>query len=108
MKVNAKSETLGADLSIDASGRGTLTLGLLESIGHALPEATTIGVDLAYATAVFAIPENAPPDWKGVFSFSQAPQSSRGALLLPLEGERWIVTIAGGTVRSRQEMGTGS
>jgi 2-polyprenyl-6-methoxyphenol hydroxylase-like FAD-dependent oxidoreductase len=95
MKVNGKSETLAADLSIDASGRGTLTLGLLESIGHALPEATTIGVDLAYATAVFAIPEDAPPDWKGVFSFPQAPQSSRGALLLPLEGERWIVTIAG-------------
>lgn len=95
VKAGGKSETLEADLVVDASGRGTLTLGLLESVGRALPEETTIGVDLAYATAVFAIPEDAPHDWKGVFSFPRAPQSSRGALLLPMEGERWIVTVAG-------------
>lgn len=88
-------ETLPADLVVDASGRGTLTLGVLESIGAPLPEATTIGVDLGYATAVFQIPEDAPRDWKGVFSFGQAPRSSRGALLLPIEGNRWIITIAG-------------
>ncbi len=95
MQVDGKSETLPADLVVDASGHGTLTLGLLKSSGHALPEETTIGVDLAYASAVFAIPEDAPPDWKGVFSFPQAPESKRGGLLLPLEGERWIVTVAG-------------
>lgn len=95
MQADGKSETLEADLVVDASGRGTLTLGLLKSIGWALPAETTVGVDLAYATAVFAIPETAPDDWKGVFSFSQAPQSNRGALLLPMEGERWIVTVAG-------------
>jgi 2-polyprenyl-6-methoxyphenol hydroxylase-like FAD-dependent oxidoreductase len=95
MQGNGNSETLPADLVVDASGHGTLTRGLLESIGHALPKETTIGVDLAYATAVFAIPADAPQDWKGVFSFPHAPQSSRGALLLPLEGERWIVTVAG-------------
>jgi 2-polyprenyl-6-methoxyphenol hydroxylase-like FAD-dependent oxidoreductase len=95
MQVDGKSETLPADLVVDASGQGTLTLGLLESIGHALPEETTIGVDLAYASAIFAIPEDAPSSWKGVFSLPQAPKSRRGALLLPLEGERWIITAAG-------------
>ena len=89
------SETLGADLVVDASGRGTLTLGLLESIGQAAPDEATVGVDLGYASAVFAIPDDAPPDWKGLFCFPRAPYSSRGALMLPLEGERWIVTIAG-------------
>ena len=91
---DGKSETVEADLVIDASGRGTLTLGLLKAIGWALPAETTIGVDLGYATAVFAMPEDAPEDWKGVFCFPQAPQSNLGALLLPMEGERWIVTIA--------------
>jgi hypothetical protein len=79
---------------IDASGRGTLTLGLLRASGWALPAETTIGVDLAYATAIFTMPEAAPQDWKGVFCFPQAPQSDLGTLLLPMEGERWIVTVA--------------
>lgn len=92
--VDGKSETLPADLIVDASGRGTLTLELLESIGRPLPTETTIGVDVGYATAVFAIPDDAPDDWKGVFTFPRAPQS-RGALMLPLEGNRWIVTVAG-------------
>ena len=92
---DGKSETLEADLVVDASGRGNLTLDLLQSIGRPLPEQSTIGVDLEYATAVFAIPDNAPSDWRGVFCLPRAPRTSRGALLLPLEGRRWIVTIAG-------------
>jgi len=92
---DGKSATLDADLVIDASGRGTLTLGLLKSLGWALPEEMTIGVDLAYATAVFAIPATAPDDWKGVFCFAQVPKTNFGALLLPMEGERWVVTVGG-------------
>jgi 2-polyprenyl-6-methoxyphenol hydroxylase-like FAD-dependent oxidoreductase len=88
------SEALPADLIVDASGRGALTLALLEAIGRPLPEETTIGVDVGYATGVFAIPDDAPTDWKGVFTFPQAPDS-RGALMLPLEGDRWILTVGG-------------
>jgi 2-polyprenyl-6-methoxyphenol hydroxylase-like FAD-dependent oxidoreductase len=92
---DGSSETLLADLVIDASGRGALTLGLLESIGCALPEETTIGVDIRYATGVFAIPDNAPKDWKGVMTFPQAPGDSRGALMLPIEGNCWMVGLGG-------------
>jgi 2-polyprenyl-6-methoxyphenol hydroxylase-like FAD-dependent oxidoreductase len=91
---DGKSETVEADLIIDASGRGTLTLGLLKAVGWALPAETTIGVDLAYATAIFPMPETVPEDWKGVLCFPQAQKSNFGALLLPMEGERWIVTVA--------------
>lgn len=90
-----KSETLKADLVVDASGRGGLTLGLLGSIGQALPEESTVGIDLAYSSAVFAIPDDASRDWKGVFTFGQPPKNTRGGLLLPLEANRWIVTLAG-------------
>jgi 2-polyprenyl-6-methoxyphenol hydroxylase-like FAD-dependent oxidoreductase len=85
--------TASAELVVDASGRGTLTLELLQALGQAAPEETTIGVDVNYATAVFAIPDDAPADWKGVFTF--AGSEGRGALMLPLEGRRWILTIAG-------------
>jgi len=88
-------EMLDADLVVDASGRGTLTLDLLAATGRAAPETTTIGVDLRYASAVFEIPDGAPTDWKGVFHMPLMPRTSRGALLLPLEGGRWIVTLAG-------------
>ncbi len=91
---DGKSETVDTDLIVDASGRGTPTLDLIESIGLPRPDETAIGVDVAYATAVFAIPEDAPRDWKGVFCFPRPP-SSRGALLLPMEGQRWIITLAG-------------
>jgi 2-polyprenyl-6-methoxyphenol hydroxylase-like FAD-dependent oxidoreductase len=86
--------SLDAELVVDSSGRGDLTLDLLESIGLAQPSVTTIGVDIAYASTIFEIPNDAPTDWKGIFHFPMPP-SSRGALMLPLEGRRWILTIAG-------------
>ena len=91
-----KSETVPADLVVDASGRGGLTRDLLEAVGLQQPEATAIGVDIGYASAVFAIPDIAPAEWKAVLTMPQAPESSRGALLLPLEcGERWMISIGG-------------
>jgi 2-polyprenyl-6-methoxyphenol hydroxylase-like FAD-dependent oxidoreductase len=92
---NGANETIAADLVVDASGRGALTLALLQSIGRPLPEETTIGIDLGYATCVFAIPDDASTDWKGVMTFGQAPQNGRGGLMLPLEGNRWMATIGG-------------
>jgi flavin-dependent dehydrogenase len=75
------SETITADLVVDASGRGAPTLALLQSIGRPLPEETTIGIDLSYSTCVFAVPDDAPTEWKGV--------------LFPLEGNRWMATLGG-------------
>src|SRR5262249_40701674 len=92
---SGESETIAADFVVDASGRGALTLALLQSIGRPLPEETTIGIDLGYATCVFAVPDDAPTDWKGVMTFGHAPQNSRGGLMLPLEGDRWMATIGG-------------
>jgi 2-polyprenyl-6-methoxyphenol hydroxylase-like FAD-dependent oxidoreductase len=89
------AETVGADLTIDASGRGTPTLDALAALGRPLPDETTIGVDLGYASAVFEIPGDAPGDWKGVFCFPGAGRASRGSLMLPLEGQRWICTVGG-------------
>ena len=89
------SETLQADIVADCSGRGVPTLELLKSTGRPLPDETTVGVDIGYSTAIFVIPNDAPRTWKGVMTFPQAPECRRGALLLPIEGNRWIVTLAG-------------
>jgi 2-polyprenyl-6-methoxyphenol hydroxylase-like FAD-dependent oxidoreductase len=89
------TEILPADLVIDSSGHGRLTLALLHSIGLPLPEETTIGVDMGYATALFDISEVDLPDWKGVFTFPDYPRNNRAALVLLVEGNRWIVSFAG-------------
>ena len=92
---NRGTETIAADLVVDASGQGILTLALLQSIGQPPPEETMIGIDLRYATCVFAVPDGALTDWKGVMTFGEAPHNRRGGLMLPLEGNRWMVTIGG-------------
>jgi 2-polyprenyl-6-methoxyphenol hydroxylase-like FAD-dependent oxidoreductase len=92
---DGRIERLAADLVVDASGRGNLSLGLLESIGQAPPEETVIAVDIGYATAIFAIPHDLSVDWKAVRTFAQAPQCSRAGLMLPLEGNCWMVTLGG-------------
>jgi 2-polyprenyl-6-methoxyphenol hydroxylase-like FAD-dependent oxidoreductase len=91
---DSTSQTMAADLVVDASGRGAPTLALLRSIGRPLPEETTIGIDLSYATSIFAVPDGAARDWKGVMTFGEAPRDSHGGLLLPLEGDRWMLTLA--------------
>jgi 2-polyprenyl-6-methoxyphenol hydroxylase-like FAD-dependent oxidoreductase len=95
VNANGETETIATDLVVDASGRGAPTLGLLRSMGRALPEETTIGIDVGYATCIFSIPDDASTEWKGVMTFPKAPESSRGCLMLPIEGNRWMATIGG-------------
>jgi 2-polyprenyl-6-methoxyphenol hydroxylase-like FAD-dependent oxidoreductase len=92
---DGKSETLSTDLVVEASGRGNLTLGFLGSIGRPKPEETIIGVDIVYATAVFAVPDNALIGWKAVMTFDSPARGGLAAVMVPLEGNRWIVTLVG-------------
>ncbi|MEJ2217715.1 MAG: hypothetical protein P8099_13980 [Gemmatimonadota bacterium] len=92
---DGRSRVVWADLVVETTGRGNLTLDFLKAMGRPLPQTTTIGVDLSYSTAVFEVPEDAPSGWKGVATYPAAPESSRGALLMPLEGGRWIVSAGG-------------
>jgi 2-polyprenyl-6-methoxyphenol hydroxylase-like FAD-dependent oxidoreductase len=84
-----------ADVVVDASGRGVLTSELLQATGYPLPAETKIGIYMAYATRVFSIPESAPPDWKGVAIFPNASESARGALMMPIEGDCWMLSLGG-------------
>jgi 2-polyprenyl-6-methoxyphenol hydroxylase-like FAD-dependent oxidoreductase len=88
-------ETLSADLVIDASGRGALTLAALEASGRPAPPETRIEVDIGYSTGCFRIPEGAGVDWKCAIVYPIIPASSRVALLIPVEGDRWMVTLVG-------------
>jgi 2-polyprenyl-6-methoxyphenol hydroxylase-like FAD-dependent oxidoreductase len=88
-----RSQTLDADLVVDASGRCVPTLGLLDALGWKRPETTDVNVDISYVTAVVEIPVDAPSDWKLAVTLPNPPSVSLNAVLLPMEGGRWIVTV---------------
>ena len=83
---------LAADLVVDASGRAVPTLSFLDSIGSPKPEQTEIGVDVGYASAIFE-PSDASRDWMGLIHFGTPPGEGRGALILPIENGRWLVSL---------------
>jgi 2-polyprenyl-6-methoxyphenol hydroxylase-like FAD-dependent oxidoreductase len=87
--------SLAADLVVDASGRASPTLRFLEAIGSAKPPVIEIGIDQAYATAVFEKPEDAPTDWLFVLHVPTPPGSSRFGIIMPMEGRRWSVSLCG-------------
>jgi 2-polyprenyl-6-methoxyphenol hydroxylase-like FAD-dependent oxidoreductase len=87
--------TLEADLIVEASGRCGLTLKLLEELSLLKPEETEIGMDQAYASIVVERPINRNAEWLGNIILPLAPASSRGALLFPIEKQRWLLSIGG-------------
>jgi 2-polyprenyl-6-methoxyphenol hydroxylase-like FAD-dependent oxidoreductase len=91
--VRGNPEFLPADLVVDASGRASLTLPLLDAIGAAKPATIEIGMDQAYSTAVFEEPDDVSRDWLGVLHLPTPPGSSRFGIILPMEGRRWIVSL---------------
>jgi 2-polyprenyl-6-methoxyphenol hydroxylase-like FAD-dependent oxidoreductase len=87
------SRSVSADLVVDASGRATPTTSLLDKVDASALEVSEIGIDQAYATAVFEIPANVSRDWIGLAHFGAPPDDNYGGLIFPIEHGRWIVSI---------------
>jgi 2-polyprenyl-6-methoxyphenol hydroxylase-like FAD-dependent oxidoreductase len=100
---SGRSETLEADLVVDASGRGALTSTLFDALGWERPQETEVGVDIRYATVVVPIPDDAPPDWKVVLTQPDPPAVPLHAVLVPMEEGRWIIVIADHGIGARIE-----
>jgi 2-polyprenyl-6-methoxyphenol hydroxylase-like FAD-dependent oxidoreductase len=84
--------SLGADLVIDASARGTLTLSLLKVVGAQEPEQTRIGIDMVYASTTFEA-SKLPADWRMAITSPEAPSRGKAGYLFPVEGGRWMALI---------------
>jgi 2-polyprenyl-6-methoxyphenol hydroxylase-like FAD-dependent oxidoreductase len=87
-----RAKQLAADLVIDASGRAIPTLSLLERIGAPKPETTEIGIDVGYASAIFE-PSTEARNWLGFVHLGSPPDDGRGAIILPIENGRWLVSL---------------
>lgn len=87
---------LEADLVIDASGRTSRTPQWLDSLGISGLAEDTIDSGLAYASRIYRAP--APTrDWPvvGVQADPRLPQPGNAGGILPIEGDRWHVSLMG-------------
>ena len=92
---DGRAITIDADLVVEATGRGSLTLQLLDRLGLEKPEETEIGIDQAYSTIIVERPEDRLTSWAGVLFLPNAPESSRMGILVPIEKQQWIISIGG-------------
>jgi 2-polyprenyl-6-methoxyphenol hydroxylase-like FAD-dependent oxidoreductase len=91
---NSAEELLGAELVVDATGRGSRAPLWLEALGYARPETEQVRIGLGYATRIYRLP---PDALDGDLAVLQAatPQHPRTGALQRLEGDRWMLTLAG-------------
>jgi 2-polyprenyl-6-methoxyphenol hydroxylase-like FAD-dependent oxidoreductase len=89
-------EELAADLVIEATGRGTHLKQWLAALGFPVPEETVLSAHLGYASRYYHPPANSAANWRGLMMQGDPPRMKRGGVLFPIEGNRWLVTLAGG------------
>jgi 2-polyprenyl-6-methoxyphenol hydroxylase-like FAD-dependent oxidoreductase len=86
---------LGANLVIDASGRQSHAPQWLNELGYAPPAELTVNARLGYATRIYRRPDNQERPWQAMYIQPEAPDKPRGAMIMPMEDNRWHVTLIG-------------
>lgn len=85
---------LQADLVVDASGRSSRMTKWLLELGYREPPVSSVHIDLAYASRLYRPPQK-QLDWRALAVYPDSPRQKRGVVVLPVEGDRWIVTLFG-------------
>ncbi|MER6266158.1 FAD-dependent monooxygenase [Streptomyces sp900105755] len=87
---------LDADLVVDAGGRGSRVVRWLEALGvTGIPE-RTVDSGLVNATRIYRRPEGAEHFPLTVLHADPyASRPGRSGMVLPIEGDRWMVSLAG-------------
>jgi 2-polyprenyl-6-methoxyphenol hydroxylase-like FAD-dependent oxidoreductase len=87
-------ELLCADLVVDASGRGSRTPAWLDALGYPPPQREKVQIGLGYATRTYRLPPDAL-DGDLATLIAATPQHPRTGAIQRLEGDRWMLTLAG-------------
>jgi 2-polyprenyl-6-methoxyphenol hydroxylase-like FAD-dependent oxidoreductase len=90
---------LTGDLVVDASGRATKIPSWLSALELPLPDEQVVDSHTGYASRWYqgAAPGTRPDDWwwKGVWIDPTGDEVDQAGVLFPVEGNRFIVTLAG-------------
>jgi 2-polyprenyl-6-methoxyphenol hydroxylase-like FAD-dependent oxidoreductase len=93
--VPAVMNTIAADLVVDTSGRGSKAPEWLEAAGFSRPGETVVDAFWGYATRIYEPVQDFKKDWKNLLVMNRPPYQPRAGIIQPIEGNRWLVTIAG-------------
>jgi 2-polyprenyl-6-methoxyphenol hydroxylase-like FAD-dependent oxidoreductase len=91
----AMTESIHADLVVDASGRSSQTPQWLVESSYPRPQETVINAHLGYASRCYLRPTTSTPDWKAIIIQGKPPTIPRSGVLFPIEHDRWIVSVMG-------------
>jgi 2-polyprenyl-6-methoxyphenol hydroxylase-like FAD-dependent oxidoreductase len=91
---DGKLETLKSDLIIDASGNGSLTLEFLKASRRRSPEEASIGINMHYSSGLFDRADIGD-NYKIAYTLPDAPEESRGGLLMPAENGAYQLVLIG-------------
>ena len=85
---------LEGDLVVDASGRESRSPSWLEGLGYDAPQERLVNAFLGYATRTYQRPAGFD-EWKSLLIRGTAQANMRSGVINPVEGGRWMVTLAG-------------
>lgn len=89
-----QDEKLNADIVVDASGRAASTHLWLERNGFGKVPVERLGINLVYVTGIFST-ESFVDDMPILCALREDPPNTRGGSTMPIEGNRWMVTLSG-------------
>lgn len=92
-QVSQDEQALAADLVVDASGRGSRLPQWLEALGYQPPRETSVDSQTAYMTRMYR--RSAATPAMMLYAMPQAPDHARGCIVIPVEGDRMLVTLIG-------------
>jgi len=89
-------EELHAELVVDAGGRTSKMPQWLEAIGYEAPAETVVNAHHGYASRIYDFPAGFRADREAIFVQAAPPDHTRAGIIFPVEGNRWLITLAGG------------
>ncbi len=93
--VRTAAGPLPADLVVDASGRGSKLPRWLREMGYLEPAERTVDAHPGYASRLYRRPPGVDRDWRAIRIMAAPPRQPRVGVLFPVEGDRWLVSLAG-------------
>ncbi|MFF6995223.1 FAD-dependent oxidoreductase [Streptomyces sp. NPDC008313] len=96
IRADCTARTIPADLVIDASGRTSRAPLWLQNLGIGPVAERTVDAGVGYASRIYRAPGTAADDFP-IVNVQADPRHSpgRGGIITPIEGGRWLVTLAG-------------
>ncbi len=88
-------EAIPADLVVDCTGRGSRSDRWLAALDVAAPPVLEVKVGVGYATRLLPRTDGDLPGAVGVFVVPTPPHEKRVGLAIPIENDRWLVSLGG-------------